>query len=264
MSNPFERLRSLARWSGDDDQLAGEAALAIAGLAGDPGMVVACRRMLAHHPANARLWWLLAHVLAAPEPRLAARQCMDRLDADPTATHLAASLEIQDEGARLGIVGWNRTVDLAMSERFDLDVVAIAVEGDDPTSLLRRRTTDRNVRVVEPWECAAAGVDHLLVVAVALDDCGALVPRGVADLLWEVGDDVDLWLVGGVGTVLPHALVAAMLDAIADTESDHPVALERLEFGRVTKVVGLRGAEPPDEAIGGFTCPLPAELLRPL
>ncbi|HKA94359.1 MAG TPA: hypothetical protein VKE97_11180, partial [Acidimicrobiia bacterium] len=64
---PFERLRYLARWSDEDDTaLVSEAADCLAGFADDPaGLVVACRRLLSHHPAAGALWWLCARVLAA-------------------------------------------------------------------------------------------------------------------------------------------------------------------------------------------------------
>ena len=84
MSNPFERLRAIIHWGGTDDaDLAVQAASVLASMAREPaGLVVACRRMLAHHPANGVLWWVCARVLAAaaapvpppavfPEPLLA-------------------------------------------------------------------------------------------------------------------------------------------------------------------------------------------------
>jgi hypothetical protein len=264
VSNPFERLRALARWSGGDDDLACEAAAAIAALSGDPGLVVAARRMLAHHPAAATLWWVLAHVLASPEPAQAARQCRDLLDADRTADRLAAALPLQDEGDRLGVVGWTRTIDRAAAERADLDVVAIKIDGDDPTWSLRGRSTDRPIRVIEGWQCATSGVTRLLVSAVAVDDRTVVVAGGIGDLLWEVGEETPLWVVAGVGRVLPRALLDALVRAAEAGDSDGPGELETLAFSRIERIVGPRGAEPPAEAVMGHDCPLPAELLGTL
>jgi hypothetical protein len=263
VSNPFERLRSLARWSGDDDDLAAEAALALAALAGDPGLVVACRRMLAHHPMNARLWWLLAHVLAAPDPNMAARSCRDALDADRTADRLAAALPLQGEGERLGVVGWTRTIDHAVAERSDLDVVAIKIDGADPTWSLRGRSTDRTIRIIEPWECSTASVAHVLIPVIAIDDRDAIVPAGVEELIWEIGESTSVWLVGGLGVVLPRQLVDALWRAVTDSSDEQSLGAERLDFARVTRIVGSRGAEPLPDALMGYECPLPAELLRP-
>ena len=66
--HPVERLRSVSRWAVDDDALAAEAAEALAAFSFDPaGLVVSCRRLLAHHVGNGPLWWLCSRVLAAPE-----------------------------------------------------------------------------------------------------------------------------------------------------------------------------------------------------
>lgn len=268
MSNPFERLRALARRPDHDadtwgDDLACEAASALMSLAGDPGLVVACRRMLAHHPASATLWWVLAHVLAAPDPQVAARKCREQLDGDRTADRLAAALPLQDDGQRLGVVGWGRAPDNAIAERADIDAVAIKIAGTDPTWSLRGRATDRPIRVVEPWECSTQGLSLLLIPAVAYDDRVVIVPDGVGDLLWEIGDDVAVWVVGGVGRSLPRQLIDAMVRSATQCDTDAQVQLETLAFERIERIVGPRGAEPPAEAVMGFSCPLPAELLRP-
>ena len=63
---PFERLRYLARWSGEDrSALVSEAADCLADFADDirPGSSSSCRRLLAHHPACGPLWWLCARGL---------------------------------------------------------------------------------------------------------------------------------------------------------------------------------------------------------
>src|SRR5215813_14126693 len=67
---PAERLRSVTRRTVADDALAAEAADALAGFAPEPAsLVVACRRVLAHHPAHGALWWVCARILAAPGRR---------------------------------------------------------------------------------------------------------------------------------------------------------------------------------------------------
>ena len=51
---PAERLRAVTRRSVDDEHLAAEAADALAGFADEPAsLVVACRRVLAHHRTHA-------------------------------------------------------------------------------------------------------------------------------------------------------------------------------------------------------------------
>ena len=65
---PAERLRSVTRRHVDDERLAPAAADALAGFADEPAsLVVACRRVLAHHPANGALWWVCSRILAAAD-----------------------------------------------------------------------------------------------------------------------------------------------------------------------------------------------------
>src|SRR2546421_7344990 len=99
MGNPFEWLRSMARRSGDDDDLVADAAHALGALADDPaGLVVAARRLLAHHRHHGGLWWLVSHLLCAPDAGAAAHACQERLSADRTAARLAGALALQEEG----------------------------------------------------------------------------------------------------------------------------------------------------------------------
>ena len=74
---PFERLRYLARYTGDDRALVDEAADCLADFDDDPAqLVLVCRRLLAHHPANGPLWWLCARVVGASDPAAAAVDAM--------------------------------------------------------------------------------------------------------------------------------------------------------------------------------------------
>ena len=103
---PFERLRRIARHSGDDRTLVAEAADCLAEFDTDPaGLVVTCRRLLQHHPDCAPLWWLCARVLAAPEPSDAAWEAegLVRDDRTPRPPRGAAPLSARasDRGARL-------------------------------------------------------------------------------------------------------------------------------------------------------------------
>ena len=69
---PAERLRAVTRRRIDEDRLAIEAADALAGFASEPAsLVVACRRVLAHHRSCGPLWLNLvepglAHTLEIP------------------------------------------------------------------------------------------------------------------------------------------------------------------------------------------------------
>ena len=139
---PAERLRSVTRRNLDDDTLAAAAADALAGFADEPAsLVVACRRVLAHHRAHGALWWVCSRILAAPDPAAAAHVAVRELEADRTGDRLGATLPLLDEGEVVAIVGYTSTIDDALLERFDIDAVAVRVDGDDPVAALREATT---------------------------------------------------------------------------------------------------------------------------
>src|SRR5439155_26689231 len=71
---PAERLRAVTRRNVDEERLAIEAADALAAFASEPAsLVVACRRVLAHHRSCGPLWWVCARILAAADPSAATR-----------------------------------------------------------------------------------------------------------------------------------------------------------------------------------------------
>jgi hypothetical protein len=259
---PAERLRAVTRRSLDDDQLAIEAADALAGFADEPAsLVVACRRVLAHHRAHAPLWWVCARILAAAEPANAARAAARELETDRTADRLGATLPLLDEDEVVASIGWPRVVDEALTERFDIAAVAVRVDGADPTGALRRRRSDRNVRVVDAWDPAVAHVARLLVPAVAIGPERALVAAGVPDAIAMLAPaSSEIWLVGGVGRVLPGRLYD-MLVAPLDEDRD---TYEECSLQRFDRLAGPRGVERPHDAAARVDCPVAPELLRPL
>ena len=239
--NPAEWLRSVSRRTADDD-LAVEAGEALAGFARQPAhLVVACRRLLAHHPEQGPLWWLCARVLAAPDPAQAARDSIRLLDADRTAERLGATLPLADPDHAVAVLGWSRAVDRALADRADLDVIAVRTEGVDPAPALRHRVTDRSVRVTDAWGLGTRPIDVLLVPALAFDAARALTPAGTAALLAATGPATAVWLVGGVGRVLPGRLLDAALGAL---EREDPVP-ECGPLEHFDRVVGPRGRAGP-------------------
>jgi hypothetical protein len=258
---PAERLRSVTRRNVDDDRLAAEAADALGAFAAEPAsLVVACRRVLAHHPTHGALWWVCARILAAAEPLAASRAAVHDLEADRTADRLGATLPLLDEGEVVAVIGWTGVIDEALMERFDIDAVAIRVDGSDPVPALRHRHREHGARVVDAWDAALARVARFVVSALAIGPERALVPAGTTDALDVIGNAAhETWIVGGVGRVLPGRLYDALLVASAGVDDVEEISLQRFD-----RVVGTRGLERSADAAARVDCPVVPELLRPL
>jgi hypothetical protein len=255
---PFERLRALARHAGDDTELVLEAADCIADFGPDPTqLVTVCRRLLAHHPACGPLWWLCARVVAAPDPAAAARDAGDRLERDRTASRLASVLPFPHDEP-IAVLGWPEMAGRALTERPDLDIVVVR---DDRASMrLRARAFDDELRVrmVDLTEVIAASPSHLLLEVAAISPAAALVPEGAADLLWSLGTTA-LWLVAGVGRLLPQRLFDV---ARAEVERADDSRVETMELTRVDRIAGPAGLDPVDRFVARLDCPVAPELLR--
>jgi hypothetical protein len=258
---PAERLRSVTRRNVDDDRLAAAAADALAGFADEPAsLVVACRRVLAHHRAHGALWWVCSRILAASEPAAAAHIAMNELEGDRTGDRLGATLPLLDEDEVVAVIGYSSTIDDALIERFDIDSVAVRVEGDDPVASLRRRRSEHAVRVVDEWDPVLEHTSRLLVSATAIGPERALVPAGTGDALQAIGVGArEVWLVGGVGRVLPARVYDMIVSSLPADASFEEISVQRFD-----RIAGPRGLERPSDATGRIDCPVVPELLRPL
>jgi hypothetical protein len=258
---PAERLRAVTRRPVDDERLAAEAADALAGFAAEPAsLVVACRRVLAHHRAHGPLWWACARLLAAAEPQVEARSVVHDLEHDATGARLGAALPLLDEGEVVAAVGWPPAVDAAVAERFDIAAVAIRVAGADPVPALRRRRSDHHVRVVDPWDPTIGRIARVLVGAAAIGPESAVVPAGTAAALASLpARSAGQWLVGGTGRVLPGRLYDMLIVAVEDLDEYEECTLQRFD-----RVAGPRGLERPGDAAARADCPVVPELLRAL
>lgn len=258
---PAERLRSVTRRNVDDDRLAAAAADALAGFADEPAsLVVACRRVLAHHRAHGQLWWVCSRILAAADAEAAAHTAVQELEGDRTGDRLGATLPLLDDGEVVAIVGYTATIDDALLERFDLDAVAIRVDGDDPFGALRRRRSDHAVRVVDEWDPVLEHTARLMVSANAIGPERALVPTGTGAVLQTMGAAArELWLVGGVGRVLPARVYEMIVSSLPADSVFEEISLQRFD-----RIAGPRGLERPADAVGRVDCPVVPELLRPL
>jgi hypothetical protein len=247
---PFERLRALARYAGDDTGLVVEAADCLADFAADPSqLVTVCRRLLAHHPSSGPLWWLCTQVLTATDPSGGARDAVRALELDRTATRLSSLLPFPHDEP-IAVLGWPDVTGEALAERPDLDIVVVRTDYRPP------RAADRRVRVVNEVEAMAASPSHLLVEVLAAGPTAAIVPRGVSDLHRSL-DEAALWLVVPVGRLLP----ARLFDVLRKQAGEEP-DVEAIDVTVATQTAGPWGLDVPARLGAHVNCPVAPELLR--
>jgi hypothetical protein len=255
---PFERLRHVARSGGDDALLVAEAADCLAGFADDPAsLVVACRRLLSHHPAVGVLWWLCARVLVAPLPDEAADEAARLVATDRTPDRLGTLLPFPHDDP-IAVLGWTSVAGAAMASRPDLDAVAVRVAGEHRITA-RLRRVDRPVRVVDEVDAAALAPSHVLVEAAAASPTEALVPTGATELLEATA--ARGWLVAGVGRILPARLFGALREALPAGDDD-PDDFEVVAIERFERIAGPTGLQSPDQVPRRVDAPVAPELMR--
>jgi hypothetical protein len=258
---PFERLRALARYSGDDRGLVEEVAECLARFDADPvQLVLVCRRLLAHHPTNGPLWWLCAHVVGAGDPAAAVRAATRTVARDRTVDRLVAVLPFPHDEP-IAVLGWPEATGAALGARPDLDVVVVRPERPDVGLRSRLAAADRAVRMVSATEAMASGATHLLVEVLATSPTTALVPAGVADLRAEL-PDAEWWLVAPVDRILPERLLTTMQGAATDLVEGPGTGVEPLALAEVARIAGPGGLDSPERFPRRLDCPAAPELQR--
>ena len=273
--HPIERLRYVARSTGaDTDQLAREAAGALAGFADDPaGLVMACRRIVARHALSGPLWWLCSRVLVAADPVAEAWRAADELDADTTDRAVVDALP---DRARLLAVGWSGPLVSALGRRGDLTVLRSA----SPSGGGRRQRS----RVDRWWDddedeldadaptidvpadglgAAAVDADVVVLEAVAASMAGFVAPAGsyaAAAVARHAGRPV--WIAAGVGRYLPPRVWERVEHGLEALGEPWERGYEVLPTDLVSQVVGPAGVEDPADAVRRTDCPVAPELLR--
>lgn len=241
----MERLRYVAR-AGDVPvaPLVREAAAALMTMADDPmGLLTSCRRLVDRRPGCAPLMWLAARMLTGADSRSEAADAVAEIEADPTGHEL-------DHG--LGH-GWT---------------VAALGDSDIAGPVLRSRS---DLRIVSAD--AADTADVVVLESDCVGPSAALVPPGAVEVETRArASAVPVWLVAGVGRVLPERmwdLVTARLDGAKSPSDGKPLSdgktpdLEVLDLDRlVTQVVTPVGLRSPEQISSRIDCPSTPELFR--
>jgi hypothetical protein len=260
--HPIEHLRHLARFSGSDPSaLAQEAAYALAALAReDPaGLLPACRRLVERHLVCGPLWWLSALMLRSDDPGETAKQAIAELDADSTASQLSSAIP---EDCTVLVVGLEERDSAALRRRGDLEVLAceaaIRLRGDEtevPDSGVGPAAACAGLVVLEA--CCAGGSGALCAP-------GSLAAAAVASFF-----EKPVWLLAGVGRVLPEDLWGALLGRFdggwdpagrAGGREPWQREAELVPASLITAVVGPLGLVDTASGLGSATCPPAPEL----
>ncbi|HEY2814180.1 MAG TPA: hypothetical protein VGJ03_12005 [Acidimicrobiales bacterium] len=262
--HPIERLRYVARSSGAPaDLLVRETAGALAALGFDPpGLVTACRRILDRHPVSGPLWWLSARVLTSNDPNNEAWNAADEITADPTADLLAFALP---EDATVCVLGWPDRIGEALPRRGDLDVLVVDTLDEGGGFVRRLLHSDMEVTDVPlaGLGAAVAEADLVLLEASAIgptDFVGVAGSRAAASV--AAHDETPVWLIGGVGRMLPRRMWDALVSRLEVMGDPWDIDDEVVPLDLVSLVAGPYGNASVDDASRTIDCPIAPELFK--
>lgn len=261
--HPIERLRYVARASGvPQAMLARETAGALLSFSREPhGLVTACRRMVTRQPGSGPLLWLASRVLAAGDPSRELYECLEALDDDPTATELRHALP---DGAKVAVLGWPDHAADALVRRGDLEVYVVDVLGEG--SGFVQRLWDRDVDAVDVplagLGAAVAASDLVMLESPAIGTTDALAVAGSRAAAATARHlDLPVWLVGGLGCMLPEPLWASLRRRV-QTDEPWDADDEIVPLDLITHIAGPAGPLPTAQALQLVDCPVAPELLR--
>ena len=252
----------VARASGEEPGLlAMEAAGALAGCADDPrALVLACRRLVQRQPACGPLWWLAARVVASADPGTEAWMSAELLREDVTPAVVAASLP---EDAVLTVLGWPEQVTETLRRRGDARVLVVDVMGDGSplVAALDRAGSDASLVPEAGIGAAVAASSLVLLDASAVGPTGFLAVTGShAAAAVAYTEQIPVWVVAGVGRVLPGRLWGALVDRVTALGDPWDSDWEVVPIELATAVVGPDGPLNPADALETVDCPDAPEL----
>jgi hypothetical protein len=262
--HPIERLRYVARASGaSQDLLVQETARALASFSDDPqGLVTACRRIVSRQPTSGPLLWLAARVLTAGDPAAEIWEAAGEVAADSTAAELAHALP---EGTTVAVLGWPDVVGEALPRRGDVEVLVIDALGEG--SGLVRQLLAADLDAIDVPQAglgpAAADADVIVLEASAIGPTEALAVAGSrAAAAVARHAQRPVWLVGGVGRLLPARMWEGLRRRVVGRDDPWDVDDEVVPLDLIDCIVGPRGPELVGDALLHTDCPVAPELFK--
>lgn len=240
-----------------------ETAGALAALGLDPpGLVTACRRILDRHPLSAPLWWLCARVLTANDPNGEAWNAADEITADDTSDVLGYA--IPDDSV-ICVIGWPDVIGDALPRRGDVQVLVVDALGEG-SGLVRRllhADVDADDVPMSGLGAAVAESDLLLLEATAIGPSGFVAvagSRAAAASAKHAG--VPVWLVGGVGRLLPRRMWDALVVRLESMGEPWELDDELVPMDLVDRIAMPTGVLPVEDALKLVDCPIAPELFK--
>ena len=261
--HPIERLRYVARSDGGSAAaMVRETAMAMGTFVDDPhGLVTACRRLVTRQPRSGPLVWLAARLLSG-DARAEARRAVREIEDDATAAELSHALP---DDATVVVLGWPELIGDALLRRGDLEVLLVDANGE--TSGFARRLAAADLEVVdvrvEGIGSAVAAADVVLLEAAVVGPtaCYAIAgSRSAAAVARHAG--VAVWLVAGVGRVLPERLWHGVVEGGEVTRDPWDTDDELVPLDLVDVVIGPKGRRTVAEMLQHPDCAAAPELLR--
>lgn len=263
--HPIERLRYVARASGASHELlVRETAGAMAAFADDPaGLITACRRVVARQPTSGPVWWLASRVLTAPDPMHEAWAAVEEMNDDDTSRELSYALP---DDATVTVIGWPEAIGDALLRRGDATVLVVDALGEGAAFSHRLLMADLDAEDVPAIGMGPAVAESDLVLLEAsavgttefLSIAGSLAAAATAH---HAG--VPVWLVAGVGRLLPQRMWETMVSRL-DDEAPWDADDEVVPLELVDQIVGPAGPEPVADALRRCDCPVAPELFKQL
>jgi translation initiation factor 2B subunit (eIF-2B alpha/beta/delta family) len=154
----------------------------------------------------------------------------------------------------------------ALVRRGDLDVLVVDAlgEGSGLARRLRRSDVDAEEVPTAGLGAAAAASDLVLLEASAVGDDGAVAisgSRAAAAVGHHAG--VPVWLVGGVGRLLPGRMWQALVSRLDEASEPWDADDEIVPIDLVDRLCGPVGPEPVAAGLRRVDCPITPELFRP-
>ena len=200
-------------------------------------------------------------MLAAGDPVDEAWRSADELHADCTPLTLSTQLP---EGEVVTVVGWPEQVGAALYRRGDTEVLVVDAFGEGHGLVRRLRAADIDATLVPESGLGAAVSSSTMVLleAAAMGPTGFVATPGshaAAAVAAHLAKPV--WVVAGVGRVLPGPLWTALLRRIRD-DVPWDAAEEVVPLALVDRVVRPEGLLAPADALKRTGCPVAPELMR--